>query len=61
MIGKTANEVEQELKSENIPEEEKQKLIPHKVFSGNRPTTSIIVKKVTPFTLGVLIGKCEGE
>jgi glucose-6-phosphate isomerase len=30
-------------------------LTPHKVFSGNRPTTSILVKKFTPGTLGALI------
>lgn len=33
------------------------KILPHKVFLGNRPTNSIVVKKVTPFTLGALIGK----
>lgn len=31
-------------------------LLPHKVFVGNRPTNSIVVKKVTPFILGSLIG-----
>lgn len=34
-------------------------LLPHKVFVGNRPTNSIIVKKVTPFILGYLIGMCD--
>lgn len=32
-------------------------LLPHKVFTGNRPTNSIVVKKVTPFILGSLIGE----
>lgn len=36
-----------------------EKLLPHKVFTGNRPTNSIVVKKITPFVLGSLIGKCE--
>jgi glucose-6-phosphate isomerase len=26
------------------------------VFEGNRPTNSIVVRKITPFTLGALIG-----
>lgn len=34
-------------------------LLPHKVFTGNRPTNSIVVKKVTPFVLGSLIGNIE--
>jgi glucose-6-phosphate isomerase len=33
------------------------KILPHKVFEGNRPTNSIVVHKVTPFILGALIGK----
>lgn len=35
------------------------KILPHKVFLGNRPTNSIVVKKVTPFTLGALIGELQ--
>ncbi|KAH3678282.1 hypothetical protein WICMUC_001606 [Wickerhamomyces mucosus] len=34
-------------------------LIPHKVFSGNRPTTSILAQKITPATLGALIAYYE--
>lgn len=37
--------------------EEIKKILPHKVFQGNRPTNSIVVKKFTPFTLGALIGR----
>ena len=37
--------------------DELRRLLPHKVFEGNRPTNSIMVKKVTPFILGALIGK----
>ncbi|GMM58699.1 glucose-6-phosphate isomerase [Maudiozyma humilis] len=33
--------------------------IPHKVFSGNRPTTSILAQKITPATLGALIAYYE--
>lgn len=58
MVGKTACEVERELNSSTTISsiEERRKLIPHKVFSGNRPSTSIMLKKMTPFTLGALIG-----
>ena len=36
-----------------------EKLVPHKVFSGNRPTNSILVQKITPRTLGMLIALYE--
>jgi glucose-6-phosphate isomerase len=36
-----------------------EKLIPHKVFEGNRPTNSILVKKITPRTLGALVAMYE--
>jgi glucose-6-phosphate isomerase len=35
------------------------KIAPHKVFLGNRPTTSIMVEKVSPFNLGALIAMYE--
>ena len=34
-------------------------LVPHKVFLGNRPTTSILAQKITPGTLGALIAYYE--
>lgn len=34
-------------------------LVPHRVFSGNRPTTSILAQKITPATLGALIAYYE--
>ena len=46
-----------ELKS--LPAEELEALVPHKVFAGNRPTNSIVVRKLTPRNLGALIGKGE--
>jgi glucose-6-phosphate isomerase len=36
-----------------------EKLVPHKTFTGNRPTTSIMVQKITPKTLGSLIALYE--
>lgn len=57
MNGKNKTEVEGELSG--ITEEEKQKLVPFKVFEGNRPTNSFLLKKITPFTLGQLIAYYE--
>ena len=51
MIGKTPEQV----KAEGAPDD----LVPHKVFLGNRPTTSILAQKITPGTLGALIAYYE--
>lgn len=59
MNGKTKEQVIAELKKEGKSEEEINKLAPFKVFEGNRPTNSILLKKVTPFTLGSLIAIYE--
>lgn len=59
MKGKTAEEVKEDLKKAGINEEEAKLLLPHKVFSGNRPTTSILINKMTPFNLGFLIAAYE--
>ena len=60
MKGKNSNEVEKELiKSEDISKKDIDKLIPHKVFKGNKPTNSILIKKLTPYSLGSLISMYE--
>uniref|UniRef100_A0A914CP40 Glucose-6-phosphate isomerase n=1 Tax=Acrobeloides nanus TaxID=290746 RepID=A0A914CP40_9BILA len=59
MKGKTPAEAEKELRSSNLSDEEVRKILPHKVFEGNRPTNSILLPKVTPFTLGSLIAAYE--
>lgn len=51
MVGKN----EEQVKSEGATGG----LVPHKVFSGNRPTTSILAQKITPATLGALIAYYE--
>src|SRR5262249_24814159 len=55
MKGKTAEEVRAELTAAKTPADKIEMLVPHKTFPGNRPTTSIVVQKVTPRTLGSLI------
>ncbi|XP_022225892.2 glucose-6-phosphate isomerase [Drosophila obscura] len=59
MAGKTADEAKQELTKAGLCGNELENLLPHKVFAGNRPTNSIVVKKVSPFTLGALIALYE--
>lgn len=59
MNGKTKDQVVEELKKDGKSTEEIEKLAPFKVFEGNRPTNSIILKKVTPFSLGNLIAIYE--
>lgn len=57
--GKTEEEAIEELKKEGRTDEEIQRLYPHKVFEGNRPTNSILFRKLTPRVLGSLIAMYE--
>ncbi|MBE9585580.1 glucose-6-phosphate isomerase [Mucilaginibacter sp. JRF] len=59
MNGKTEEEVVAELKAQGKSDAEIEVLAPFKVFEGNRPTNSILVKKITPHTLGALIAMYE--
>ncbi|XP_055538572.1 glucose-6-phosphate isomerase [Wyeomyia smithii] len=59
MMGKTEDQARAELEKAGMSGEKLEKLLPHKVFTGNRPTNSILVKKVTPFILGALIAMYE--
>jgi glucose-6-phosphate isomerase len=59
MKGKTEEEVRGELEKAGKSEEEIEKLLPFKVFLGNIPTNSILLKKLTPYTLGSLIALYE--
>ena len=59
MRGKSKEEVVDELKHAGKSNEEILKLMPHKLFEGNKPTNSILFKKLTPKTLGSLIAMYE--
>ncbi|GAB3723649.1 glucose-6-phosphate isomerase [Spirosoma lituiforme] len=59
MNGKTEQEAADELRKAGKPEEEIQFLAPFKMFSGNRPTNSVLFKKLTPRTLGSLLAMYE--
>lgn len=59
MNGKTEEEVERELLDAGKSDEDIAQLAPYKIFKGNRPTNSILIKKLTPFALGQLIALYE--
>jgi glucose-6-phosphate isomerase len=59
MKGKTLGEAGTELHALGMSGEALEKLLPHKVFEGNRPTNSILFNKLTPRTLGSLIALYE--
>ena len=59
MKGKTAKEVVEELKRTGASNEDIRRLVPYRVFQGNRPTNSILVRKITPRALGSLIAMYE--
>nr|AEI61932.1 glucose phosphate isomerase A [Hypophthalmichthys molitrix] len=59
MRGKTSDEAKKELQGAGMSGDALEKLLPHKVFQGNKPSNSIIFKKLTPFTLGALVAMYE--
>jgi len=59
MMGKSEEEVRAELEAAGNTEAEIERLLPYKVFEGNRPTNSILLKQITPRSLGSLIALYE--
>ena len=59
MMGKTEEEVKAELKSKGMTEEEISIHVPYRVFTGNKPSNSIMFKLLTPRVLGSLIAMYE--
>ncbi|XP_076588167.1 glucose-6-phosphate isomerase a [Chaetodon auriga] len=59
MKGKTPEEARKELEAAGLKGDALEKLLPHKVFEGNKPSNSIVFKKLTPFILGALIAMYE--
>ncbi len=59
MVGKTEEQVRSELQKAGKSEKEIEDLLPFKVFKGNIPTNSILMKKLTPRVLGALIAMYE--
>lgn len=59
LMGKSEDEVHKELEEKNISSEEIGNLVPFKIFRGNKPTTSILINKLTPTSLGKLVAMYE--
>ena len=59
LMGKTSEEVQKELEDKNLSKDEIKNLKPFKIFEGNKPTTSILIDKLTPASLGKLIAMYE--
>ena len=59
MNGKSKEVVVAELQKSGLSEAEIEKLAPFKVFEGNKPTNSFLVKQIDPATLGSLIAMYE--
>ena len=59
MMGKTPDEARAELVAAKLPADQVERLVPHKTFLGNRPTTSILIDEITPRRLGSLLAMYE--
>jgi glucose-6-phosphate isomerase len=59
MKGKNEAEVRKELGDSKLSKEELEKLVPQKMFQGNKPTNSFFLQKLTPRTLGSLVAMYE--
>jgi glucose-6-phosphate isomerase len=59
MRGKTAEEATEDMLAQNTKQAEIDALLPHRVFPGNRPSSSILLKKLDPHALGLLLALYE--
>ncbi|MDP3847258.1 MAG: glucose-6-phosphate isomerase [Pseudomonas sp.] len=59
MLGKTHGEAEAELRAKGLPEGEVQRLAPHKVIPGNRPSNTLVLERISPRRLGALVALYE--
>ena len=58
-FGMTAGEVTANMRASGLPDAEIRRLLPHRTFQGNRPTTSILLDELAPRTLGALLALYE--
>jgi glucose-6-phosphate isomerase len=59
MRGRTTDEALEEMRAAGVDEERAQLLARHRTFPGNRPTNSLMMERLTPYTLGALIALYE--
>lgn len=58
-FGKTEAEARAELEAARVPADQMASLLPHKVFAGNQPSTTIILPRIVPYYLGMLLALYE--
>jgi glucose-6-phosphate isomerase len=59
MSGKTEAQVREELTHKGMDKAEMEQLVPFKIFTGNKPTTTLLIDKLTPKTVGALVAMYE--
>jgi glucose-6-phosphate isomerase len=59
MSGKTEAQVREELTQKGMDKAAMEQLVPFKIFTGNKPTTTLLIDKLTPKTLGALVAMYE--
>ncbi len=59
MRGKTLDESQAELLADGLSPDEAERLAPHRVFPGNRPTNTLLYKCLDPHTLGMILALYE--
>ena len=59
MRGKTAEEAWIELEAAGLDEAHVERLLPYKIFEGNRPSSTLMIEKLTPAMLGRLVALYE--
>ena len=59
MKGRTLEEAKAQMLAKGMSKAEAKRIAPHRVFSGNRPSLTIVYKKLDPYTLGRLIALYE--
>lgn len=59
LMGKTEAQVKAEFEKQGVSGEKADFLLPFKVFSGNKPTNTILIDKLTPESLGALVAMYE--
>ncbi|MDR2113042.1 MAG: glucose-6-phosphate isomerase, partial [Candidatus Accumulibacter sp.] len=58
-FGKTADEVRESMEKERLTPERIANLLPHRVFAGNQPSSTLLLKSLSPATLGALVALYE--
>jgi glucose-6-phosphate isomerase len=59
MKGRSLDEARAQLKARKLPDGEVERLAPHRVFSGDRPSTMLLYRRLTPYVLGQIIALYE--